>query len=178
MTLSMILVTGTEANILINRETGSIFQIQTKIPRNRIDVKIVENSMIDESLESEEPDEELKYPRHVVSQGTAVVVKNNKSSTNRLYAWIVDTLLCRWMFKNSVVKVDQILNKHKVRKSKTMKRLKVNTVRHQNSHHLSDVTHSNEVKIKIIENNNTFAPQISNDTMNVNLYIDNLSGIK
>lgn len=86
MTLSMILVTGTEANILINRETGSIFQIQTKIPRNRIDVKIVENSMIDESLESEEPDEELKYPRHVVSQGTAVVVKNNKSSTNRLYA--------------------------------------------------------------------------------------------
>ena len=81
------------------------------------------------------------------------------------------------MFRRKTPDAEQILNKHKVRKSKTMKRLKVNTVRHQNSRHLSDVTHSNEVKIKIVENNNTFAPQISNETMNVNLFIDNLSSM-
>ena len=107
--------------------------------------------LVNVSRDSDEAGYEPNYTHPIVREGNAVIVKSNKSKMSRFFKWVVGTLLWKWLFSSSS-KDEQILNKHKIRKSKTMKRIKVNTVRHQNSRHLSDVTHSKDVRIKIIEN--------------------------
>ena len=108
--------------------------------------------LVNDSIDTNEIKEERQFTHPIVTEGTAILVKSKHSRIGNVFKWFVNTLLWKWIFKRKSIPSDKVLNNVKVKKNETMKRIRVKTVRHQNSYHIKEFTCSNDVQINIIDN--------------------------